>query len=62
MAAEQLLAEKEVLRGDAGFFGRLTREQHAESEQWIAYRAGTGPHPRPGKLPRPRSASGVNDD
>jgi hypothetical protein len=51
IAAERLLQEEAVLRGDRAFFEHLAARQKRESEEWTAYYEGSGPRPQTGKLP-----------
>ena len=51
LAREAMRAEPAILAADPEFYERLAAEQKTKSVEWTAYYSGTGPHPRPGKLP-----------
>jgi hypothetical protein len=50
LAAEDLRASEQALRGEQSFFRQLGEVQEREAEAWTAFYAGEGPQPT-GKLP-----------
>lgn len=51
IAAERLVGDPRLLRGDPVFFEEVASERRRLSEEWTAYYSREGPRPRTGHLP-----------
>jgi len=51
IAAERLVEDPRLLRGDPGFFEEVAFERRRLSKEWTAYYSREGPRPRTGHLP-----------